>query len=95
MGRGGKTDPSKIEICDLTKTYNCGLAKAVRKRLKSKGVNKGIKTVFSSELTLKEAVVEVKGEENKRSVLGTISYLPAMFGCFLASEVIKDLCITE
>ncbi len=91
MGAGGKTDPSQIQVKDISKTYNCGLAKAVRKRLHRQGVKKGVKTVFSPELVNPDAVREVEGEENKKSVLGTISYLPAIFGCTIASVVIKDL----
>ncbi len=91
MGAGGKTDPTKLLIKDISKTYNCGLAKAVRKRLSKLGVKKGIKTVFSTENVDPNAVKEVQGEENKKSILGTISYLPAVFGCTIASVVIKDL----
>lgn len=91
MGAGAKKDPSKVHVADLSKTYNCKLAKTIRKRLKKMGVKKGIKTVFSSELPDLSAVLQVEGERNKKSVLGTISYLPAIFGCFLAAEVINDL----
>lgn len=91
MGAGAKTDPSKIKVADISKTYNCNLARTVRKRLRKMGIKKGIKTVFSSELPNPLAVLLVDGERNKKSVVGTISYLPAMFGCFLAAEVLKDL----
>lgn len=91
MGAGAKKDPSKVHIADLSKTYNCKLAKTIRKRLKKMGIKKGVKTVFSSELPDLSAVLQVEGERNKKSVLGTISYLPAIFGCYLAAEVMKDL----
>lgn len=91
MGAGGKTDPSKIAIADISKTYNCKLAKAIRKRLHRKGVDRGVPVVFSSELTDKAAVLEVDDEENKKSTVGTISYMPAMFGIYCASKVINDL----
>lgn len=91
MGAGAKTDPSKIQIADISKTYNCKLAKTIRKRLRYLGIKKGIKTVFSTELPDTSSVLLVAGEQNKKSVVGTISYLPAMFGCFLAAEVLKDL----
>ncbi len=91
MGSGGKTDPSKIAIADISKTYNCKLAKAIRKRLHRKGVDKGVTVVFSSELTDKSAVIEIDDEENKKSTVGTISYMPALFGIFCASKVINDL----
>lgn len=91
MGAGGKTDPSKISIADISKTYNCKLAKAIRKRLHRKGVDRGVPVVFSSELTDKAAVLEVDDEENKKSTVGTISYMPAMFGIYCASKVLRDL----
>lgn len=91
MGAGGKTDPSKISIADISKTYNCKLAKSIRKRLHRKGINHGVSVVFSSELTDKDAVLEIDDEENKKSTVGTISYMPAIFGIFCASKVIKDL----
>lgn len=91
MGSGGKTDPTKLQIADISKTYNCKLARAIRKRLHRKGVDKGVTVVFSTELTDKAAVVEVDDEENKKSTVGTISYMPAMFGIFCASKVIRDL----
>ena len=91
MGAGGKTDPSKIAIADISKTYNCKLAKSIRKRLHRKGIDRGVPVVFSTELTDKAAVLEVDDEENKKSTVGTISYMPAMFGIFCASKVLRDL----
>ena len=91
MGSGGKTDPAKLQIADISKTYNCKLARAVRKRLHRKGIDKGVTVVFSTELTDNAAVVEVDDEENKKSTVGTISYMPALFGIYCASKVIADL----
>jgi tRNA A37 threonylcarbamoyladenosine dehydratase len=95
MGSGGKTDPTKLQIADISKTYNCKLARAIRKRLHRKGIDKGVTVVFSTELTDKAAVVEVDDEENKKSTVGTISYMPAMFGIFCASKVVRDLAGAE
>ena len=90
MGAGGKLDPQKIIIDDISKSFNCRLASTVRKRLRKLGVEKGIKTVFSTELIDKELVIDCN-EQNKNSVVGTMSYLPAIFGCMCASVVIRDL----
>ena len=95
MGSGGKTDPTKLQIADISKTYNCKLARAIRKRLHRKGIDKGVTVVFSTELTDKAAVVEVDDEENKKSTVGTISYMPALFGIFCASKVVRDLAGAE
>jgi len=90
MGAGGKLDPLQIHVDDISKTYNCRLAYILRKRLRKLSVTTGIKAVFSSEQTDKE-LIEPCVEQNKKSVVGTISYLPAMFGCVCASVVIRDL----
>ncbi|MDR2036329.1 MAG: tRNA threonylcarbamoyladenosine dehydratase [Bacteroidales bacterium] len=90
MGAGGKFDPLQIKVEDLSKTYNCRLAYVLRKRLRKLGITEGIKAVFSTEQINKE-LVEPCDEQNKKSVVGTISYLPAMFGCTCASVVIRDL----
>lgn len=90
MGAGGKTDPSQIQITDISKSYNCKLAKVIRKRLSRLGVKTGVKVVFSSEKIDKNAVQEEEGP-NKKSTVGTISYMPSVFGCFAASVVIRSL----
>lgn len=91
MGAGAKSDPAQIKIADISKTFNCGLAKAVRKRLSRLGINKGIPVVFSTELADPDAVIPVEDEECKITTAGTVSYMPAAFGCFLASYVIRNV----
>ncbi|MDR1402999.1 MAG: tRNA threonylcarbamoyladenosine dehydratase [Tannerellaceae bacterium] len=91
MGAGAKIDPSMVKMADISKTTHCGLAKAVRKRLKNKGISKGIPVVFSTETANPDAIIETEGEVCKRSTAGTVSYMPAIFGCFLASYVIRNL----
>ena len=91
MGAGGRIDPSQIFIADIKKSHHCKFAYIVRKYLHRKGVREGIKVVYSTEEVPKHALIETDGSGNKRTVVGTISYLPAIFGCFCASEVIRDL----
>ena len=92
MGAGGKRDPALIKAVDIKKTYQCGLAHAIRKRLHRLGVKSGFKAVFSPEIVPENAVeLEPNPDINKLSVVGTISYMPAIFGCFMAAEVINDL----
>jgi len=90
MGAGGKTDPSKIQIADISKSYNCKLARMLRKRLHKLGVYKGVQVVFSPEDVSKDAVI-LDESRNKKSNVGTISYMPPLFGCFISSVVIKGL----
>lgn len=92
MGAGGKKDPSLVKVVDIKKTYQCGLAHAIRKRLHRLGVKSGFKAVFSPEIVPEEAIeLDPDPNINKLSVVGTISYMPAVFGCFMAAEVINDL----
>ncbi|MBL7890954.1 MAG: tRNA threonylcarbamoyladenosine dehydratase [Bacteroidia bacterium] len=91
MGAGAKLDPTKLQVVDISKTYNCPFAQYVRKRLKELGVKKGIKTVFSPEEPIKESLMLTDGSNFKKSAYGTISYLPATFGSVCASVVIRDI----
>lgn len=90
MGAGAKYDVTKVRIADISKSYNCPLAYIVRKRLRHMGISKGFKVVFSEELPEKKAIVECE-ERNKKSQVGTISYLPAVFGCACAQAAIGHL----
>lgn len=91
MGAGAKIDPAQVRIADISETQQCGLARAVRKRLRGMGVRKGIPVVFSTETANPEAVVETENECCKRTTTGTVSYMPALFGCYLASYVIRAI----
>jgi tRNA A37 threonylcarbamoyladenosine dehydratase len=91
MGAGGKIDPSKVMVRDISKTHNCYLAKQVRKRLKKEKINKGIRCVFSNEIQKEESLKMTDGTNYKRSFYGTISFIPAIFGLYAAAEVINHL----
>jgi tRNA A37 threonylcarbamoyladenosine dehydratase len=91
MGAGAKSDITQIRFADLWDTYHCGLAKAVRTRLKKEGLRRPLHVVFSTEQADRNAVITVEGEQNKKSTAGTISYMPAVFGCYLAEYVIRKL----
>lgn len=91
MGAGGKFDPSRVSVSDISETTDCSLARILRKRLHRLGIRDGFTAVFSSEAIDKKKVVATNGEQNKASVVGTISYMPATFGIACASVVIRDL----
>jgi len=91
MGAGGKLDPSKIKVGDIADTKECKFAQSVRKRLKKEGIRKGIIAVWSEEIQPKEALRLTDGKNYKKSFYGTISYMPALFGLTIASEVIRRL----
>lgn len=90
MGAGGKMDPSNVKVADISKSYNCKLARMLRKRLSKLGIKKGVKVVFSPE-KISENAVRIEESQNKKSTVGTISYMPPVFGCFISSVVIRDL----
>ncbi|MBW6536627.1 MAG: tRNA threonylcarbamoyladenosine dehydratase [Mariniphaga sp.] len=90
LGAGGKTDPSKVQVADISKSYNCKLGRMMRKRLSKLGIKKGFKVVFSPE-EIPANAVRLEAGQNKKSTVGTISYMPPVFGCFVASVVVKDL----
>ena len=91
MGAGGKVDPSQIRVTDLSKSYECNLARYVRKRLQALGIKKGLKVVFSPEKPDQSKIIESDKVYPKKSIIGTLSYMPAIFGCTVASVVIRDL----
>ena len=91
MGAGAKSDITQVRFADLWDTYHCGLSKAVRKRLQKRGVKRKVPVVFSTEQADPKAVLLTDDEMNKKSTCGTVSYMPAVFGCYLAEYVIKRL----
>lgn len=90
MGAGARTDPTQMEIADISKTHHCPLAHMLRKRLHKAGIRRGFRAVFSPEPTREGAMILCE-EQNKKSNVGTISYLPALFGIGCASVVIRGI----
>ncbi len=90
MGAGAKTDPTRMEIADISKTHHCPLAHMLRKRLHKIGVRRGFRAVYSPE-PMREGALILCEEQNKKSNVGTISYLPALFGIGCASVVVRGL----
>ena len=95
MGAGGKTDPSKVMVRDISKTNNCFLAKQIRKKLKKEQIHKGFRCVFSTEIQDENSLKMTDGSNYKKSFYGTISYMPAIFGLYATAEVIRFLLKKE
>lgn len=91
LGAGGKTDPAQLRIAGIENTHECRLARYVRKRLHTFGIRKGITVVFSPEKVDAERVIETEKAFPKKSLIGTISYMPAMVGCMCASVVVRAM----
>ncbi len=90
MGAGGRTDPTKVIVTDLSSTRDDGLAKAVRQRLKKAGIRKKLEVVFSTEVPHPHSIIDVN-TQNKRTSLGTIACVPSVFGIYMASKVLERL----
>ena len=90
MGAGAKTNPELVEVKDIGKSHHCPLAHMLRKRLHKMGIRSGVWAVFSPE-PVREGAMIICEEQNKKSNVGTISYMPAIFGCHCASVVVRDL----
>ncbi len=91
LGAGGKFQPSLIKVDDISKSHTCRLAFNIRKRLRKLGIHDGLKVVYSTEPVDSKYIVAVDNESNKKTTVGTISFIPAMFGGYCASEVVNDL----
>jgi tRNA A37 threonylcarbamoyladenosine dehydratase len=91
MGAGGRMDPTMVEVADISKSHHCPLAHVLRKKLHRLGIRKGFKVVFSPEPILEGSMILCDNEPNKKSIVGTVSYMPASFGIACASVVVKYL----
>lgn len=91
MGAGGKFDPTSVRVADISETNFCSLARILRKKLHRLGVYEGFMAVYSPEPVDKEKIIRGSAETNKASNVGTISYMPALFGIVCASVVIRRL----
>lgn len=80
MGAGRRLDPTELRISDIAKTHGCPLAKSIRKQLRERGIEQGIKVVFSPEPAL-----PVEGE------IGSMAFVPAVAGLLMASEIVQDI----
>ena len=106
MGAANKLDPTKIAVADISATHKCRMARIVRKLLRKEGVERGLKVVFSTEEYREQAepssackedcICPNKGEqrfscEHRRAILGSIAYIPSIFGLTMAGVVVNDL----
>ncbi len=91
LGAGGKVDPALVRIDDISRSHHCRLGKMLRKRLHRLGIRSGVTVVYSEEEIDRAATRSVEDERNKKTIVGTISYMPPLFGCCLASVVLRGL----
>ena len=90
MGAGARTDAGKVHIVKLSQTHHDGLSKAVRKRLTGTGIQDRLDVVFSEEAANPAAVI-TSDSPGHRMTVGTVSWIPAVFGCHIAQFVITKI----
>lgn len=91
MGAGGRVDPAQIRYADISETFHDGLARAVRQRLRDRGITSGVRTVFSTEQPRRSALTYTDELPNKRTSYGTVMWIPAMFGLYMAAYAVRKL----
>jgi tRNA A37 threonylcarbamoyladenosine dehydratase len=107
MGAANKLDPTKIQVADIAETRNCRMARSMRKILRKAGIESGVQVVYSTEEHREldpatatacgsECICPNRGDqvfscEHRRVILGSISYLPSIFGLTMAGVVVNRL----
>lgn len=89
MGAGNKLDPTKFEVADIFQTSVCPLARVMRTELRKRGVER-LKVVYSKEPPV--TPLPSSEETAKKSVPGSLAFVPSVAGLIIAGEVIKDIC---
>ena len=90
MGAGAKLDATSVRVADIAQTRMCPLAHMLRKRLHKLGIYTGFQAVFSIEEPRRSSVV-LENSRNKKSQVGTVSYLPSVFGAVCAQVAIRSI----
>ena len=95
MGTGNKLHPELFEITDISKTSVCPLCKVMRKELKNRGINH-LKVLYSKEKPIDTSAIEIEEDKGKRrSLPGSISFVPPVAGLLIAGEVVRDIAGIE
>jgi len=89
MGSGGKLDPSRLKVADFFATSACPLARVMRSQLRARGVEE-LDVVYSDESPIARGFDEKEGRA-RRTIVGSMSYLPAAAGLLAASVVVRAL----
>ena len=90
MGTGNKLDPTAFVVTDLYQTSFCPLARIMRKELRKRGVDH-LKVVYSQEEALTPEGATEELPQGRRSIPGSVAFVPSVAGLILAGEVIKDI----
>ena len=93
MGAGNKLDPTAFEVCDISKTSVCPLARVMRAECKKRGIKK-LKVVYSKEQPTRPVSKVDPDNPNRRDTPASISFVPSVVGLIIAGEVVKDIVMS-
>lgn len=89
LGTGNKLDATKLKVADISKTSGCSFARVIRKELRERGILHH-KVVYSEELAIKTTTDEVP-PKGRRSVPGSVIWVPASAGLLMAQEIVLEM----
>ena len=90
LGTGNKMDASRFELCDISQTSGCPFARVMRRELRSAGITHHA-VVFSPEPAMTPEAL-CAPPPGRRSVPGSLPWVPASAGLLLAQKIVLDLC---
>lgn len=91
MGTGNKLHAELLRVADISQTDTCPLAKVMRKELRARGIERGVKVVFSPEPPITPRQTSEREQTAKRQIPGSVSFVPSAAGLLLVGEVVRDL----
>lgn len=95
MGTGNKVHPELFEITDISKTSVCPLCKVMRRELKNRGISH-LTVLYSKEKPIDVSDKIIEEEKGmKRSIPGSISFVPPVAGLLIAGHVIREIAGIE
>ena len=89
LGTGNKLDPSLLRLADISETYGCPLARAMRKELRNRGITHHT-VLFSDEVPISPLPLEAP-PPGRRSIPASLSWVPSCAGLMLGGYVVRDL----
>ncbi|MFC0270118.1 ThiF family adenylyltransferase [Metabacillus herbersteinensis] len=98
MGAANKTDPTRFQVADISKTTTDPMAKVIRTRLRKEGIHKGVNVVFSDEspIVIREEVRKEVGNDaakirKAKMPPSSNAYVPSVAGLIMGGYVVNDL----
>lgn len=94
LGTGNKLDPAQFQITDISKTSGCPLARVIRKELRARGIAHH-RVLWSAETPVSPTGCGEAPPPGRRSIPGSVAWVPACAGLMLAGDVALSLTKEE